>query len=45
MSRLVVYGLPLAFVVLSWFATTSFPDFLDADESYVSGSRPEARRS
>jgi hypothetical protein len=36
LSRLVVYGLPLAFVVFSWLASTSFPDFLDVDESYVS---------
>src|SRR5215216_1746530 len=35
-SRLVVYGLPLAFVVFSWFASTSFPDFLKVDDSFVS---------
>jgi hypothetical protein len=35
-SRLVVYGLPLAFVVLTWFTSTSFPDFLEVDDSYVS---------
>src|SRR5688500_9802948 len=37
LSRLVVYGLPLAFVVFSWLASTTFPDFLEVDDSYVSG--------
>jgi hypothetical protein len=32
-----VYGLPLAFVVFSWLASTTFPDFLEVDESFVSG--------
>lgn len=37
LSRLVVYGLPLAFVVFSWLASSTFPDFLEVDESFVSG--------
>ena len=36
LSRLVVYGLPLAFVVISWLAASSFPDFFEAEESFVS---------
>jgi hypothetical protein len=36
LSRLVVYGLPLAFVVFSWLAAPSFPNFFETEESFVS---------
>ena len=37
LSRLVVYGLPLAFVVFSWFASASLPELLESEESFVTG--------
>jgi hypothetical protein len=36
LSRLVVYGLPVAFVVISWLVSAGFPYYLDSNESFLS---------
>jgi hypothetical protein len=35
-SRIIIYGLPLAFVVISWLASAGFPYYLDSNESFLS---------
>ena len=35
-NRVVVAGLPLVFVVCSWFAAAGFPYFLDNNETFLS---------
>ena len=35
-SRLVIYGMPLAFVVISWLVSAGFPYYLDSNESFLS---------
>jgi hypothetical protein len=36
LGRVVVYVLPLAFVVISWLASAGFPYYLDSNESFLS---------
>lgn len=36
LSRIVVHGLPLAFVVVSWVISAGFPYYLDSNETYLS---------
>ena len=36
LSRIVVHGLPLAFVIVSWVISAGFPYYLDNNESFLS---------
>ena len=35
-SRIMVHALPIAFVVISWFAAAGFPYYLDSNETFLS---------
>src|SRR6188508_2533590 len=36
LSRILIYGLPLAFVVISWGVSAGLPYYLDNNETYLS---------